>query len=136
MGEGRGGDLSNVFIKRPDSETRTFSVAGGGDNSRKLGGLRTEDVEPNGDGTVRSILRSVPGEREVVLSVDDEKLDQEWIQEASRQSGNSTVSYTHTNGSVYSHQAKPIGDMSKNDGNSTMTVTFKGTEIKQDVEGA
>ena len=127
-----GGDLGNVFIKRPDGATRKFSVATGGDNSRIMGGTYTEDVESNGDGSVRDILRARPGEREVVLDSDDTRLDQEWLLEASRQDF-STVSYTHLKGHVYTHSAKPVGDIAKNDANGTVTVTFKGTEIKQDV---
>jgi len=133
MGNGQGGDLLSVFIKRPDGQTRNFAVASGGDNSRIMGGRYTEEVEPNGDGTVRDIVRSRPGEREVVLDVDDSSGDHEWLLEASRANGFSTVSYEHMNGSVYTHKAKPTGDMAKNDSNSTVTVMFKGTELKRDV---
>ena len=59
-------------------------------------------------------------------------LDHDWLLEASRQDL-STVSYTHIGGTVYTHSAKPIGDLAKNDGNGTVTATFKGTELKQDV---
>ena len=127
-----GGDLVSVFIKRPDGATRKFTVATGGDNNRIIGGTYTEEVEGNGDGSVRDIMRSRPGEREVVLDSDDVRQDQEWLLAASRQDF-STVSYTHIKGSVYTHSAKPVGDIAKNDGNGTVTATFKGTEIKQDV---
>ena len=130
----QGGDLVSVFIMRGgDNDTRNFAVASGGDNSRILGGRHTEEVETNGDGSVRDIVRVKAGEREVVLNVDDANKDQEWILEASRAKAFSVVTYTHVNGSVYSHKAKPVGDLSKNDGNSTLSVTFKGTEIKSDV---
>lgn len=126
----QGGDLSSVFIARPDGSTRNFSVATGGDNSRINGGRYTEEVEGNGDGSVRDIVRSRPGEREVILNIDDSAGDHEWLLEASRATAFSRVTYSHLNGSVYSHFAKPMGDIAKNDGNSTATVTFKGTEIK------
>lgn len=130
---GVGGDLLSVFVAQPDGSTRNFGVATGGDNPRILGGLHTEEVESNGDGSVRPIMRARPGEREVILNVDDLIEDHEWLLAASRAAGLSTVTYTHVNGSVYTHKAKPMGDLSKNDGNSTVTVTFKGTEIKRDV---
>jgi len=126
----QGGDLVNVFIKRPDGATRTFPVATGGDNSRINGGQYTESVEGNGDGSVRAILRSRPGEREVILAIDDAQGDHEWLLDASRADDFSTVSYNHISGKTYSHKARPTGDMSKSDGNSTITVTFMGTEIK------
>jgi len=126
----QGGDLTSVFITRPDGSTRNFAVATGGDNNRILGGRFTEDVEANGDGSMRDIVRNRPGEREVVLNIDDVNGDHEWLLEASRATEFSTVTYTHVSGSVYSHRAKPMGDMAKNDSNSTATVTFKGTEIK------
>lgn len=128
----QGGDLLSVFIKRPDGSTRNYAVATGGDNNRIKGGRYTEEVEANGDGTQRDIVRNRPGEREVVLNIDDNNEDHEWLIDASRASGFSTVSYTHLSGNVYSHKAKPMGDMAKNDGNATATVTFKGTEILKD----
>jgi hypothetical protein len=128
----QGGDLTSVFIARPDGSTRKFPVASGGDNSRILGGRFTEEVEANGDGSVRDIVRNRPGEREVVLSIDDRNGDHEWLIEASRATEFSTVSYAHVGEIVYSHRAKPMGDMSKNDGNATVTVTFKGTEISKE----
>ena len=127
-----GGDLLNVFIKRPDGATRKFPVASGGDNNRILGGKYTEDVESNGDGSTRPIMASRPGEREVVLDAKDLLLDHEWLLEASRQE-HSTVSYESIKGTVYTHKASPTGDMAKNEKNGTITVTFKGTEMKQDV---
>ena len=131
---GSGGDLSTVFIKRQDGDTRSFTVVTGGDNSRILGGRYTEEVEANGDGkSVRDIIRNRPGEREVVLDVNDANLDHEWIVECSSLPGLATVSYTHLSGIVYTHQAKPTGDIAKNDGNATVTATFKGTALKQDV---
>lgn len=127
-----GGDLTRVLVKRPDGATRTFSVVSGGDNNRILGGNITEDVEANGDGSVRDIITARPGEREVVLDAKDLQLDHEWLVEASRQDF-STVSYTSIRGTVYTHKAKPTGDMARSEKNGTVTVTFKGTEIKQDV---
>ena len=128
-----GGDLLTVFIKRQDGATRQFNVATGGDNSRIIGGKYTEEVEANGNGSVRDIIRNRPGEREVVLEVDDLILDHEWLLETSKLPGFATVSYEHNNGTVYTHKAKPIGDIAKNDGNGTVTATFKGTKLKQDV---
>ena len=129
----QGGDLSTVFIKRQDGDTRSFTVVTGGDNSRIMGGRYTEDVEANGDGSMRDIMRNRPGEREVVLDVKDENLDHEWLIQCSALPGLATVSYEHNSGTVYTHQAKPTGDMAKNDGNGTLTATFKGTALKQDV---
>lgn len=127
---GTGGDIVSCFITRPDGSSRNFAVATGGDNNRINGGAYTEEVEANGDGSVRGIIRNRPGERELVLDVDDNNSDHEWLLEASADPDFSTVSYTHISNKVYSHKAKPIGDMAKNDGNSTVTATFKGTPIK------
>lgn len=129
MGGGTGGDVVNVFITRPDGSSRSFTVATGGDNPRINGGVFAEEVEANGDSSVRKILRNRPGERELILSIDDKAGDHEWMLEASADPEFSTVSYTHISGTVYSHKASPTGDMSKNDGNSTLTVTFKGSPI-------
>ena len=130
---GSGGDLISVFIKRQDNQTRNFTVATGGDNSRIMGGRYTEEQESNGDGSQRDIIRSRPGEREVELDVNDSLQDHEWLMECSRLPGNATVSYTHISGIVYTHQAKPVGDIAKNDARSIVTATFKGTRLKQDV---
>ena len=127
---GIGGDLTSVFIKRSDGKTRRFTVATGGDNPRINGGKYTETVESNGDGSVRPILRTRAGEREVTMNANDLQGDHEWLLAASRAAGESVVQYTHISGFVTSHQARPTGDMAKNDGNSTITVTFMGTEIK------
>lgn len=130
---GNGGDLISVFIKRQDNETRSFTVPTGGDNSRIMGGRYTEEQESNGDGSTRDIVRSRPGEREVELDINDQLLDHEWLMECSSLPGNATVSYTHINSIVYTHQAKPVGDISKNDARGIATVSFKGTQLKQDV---
>ena len=126
---GVGGDLISVFVKMPDGRTRNFKVATGGDNSRINGGRYAEDVEGNGDGSTRPIIRSRPGEREVVLAIDDSLGDHEFLLEASADPLESRISYTHISGIVYSHDGRPTGDMSKNDGNATATVLFKGEPI-------
>lgn len=127
---GIGGDLISVFMKRANGQTRNYKVATGGDNSRINGGKFAEEVEGNGDGSVRSIIRSRPGEREVVIEIDDSLGDHEFLLEASADPLLSRISYTHISGIVYSHDARPTGDMSKNDGNATATVLFKGEPIK------
>ena len=104
-------------------------MATGGDNSRINGGRYGEEVEGHGDGSTRPIIRSRPGEREVVLAIDDSLGDHEFLLTASADPLDSRISYTHISGIVYAHNARPVGDMAKNDGNATATVTFKGGPI-------
>ena len=115
-----GGVVVNVFIQRPDGSARTFPVAGDNDNNRITGGQFTSEVEPNGDGSMRSIIGVRPGERELTL---DTTVDgsHEWLVAASADPEFSNVTYTHSNGKLHSHRAKPTGDMSRTDTNATTT---------------
>jgi hypothetical protein len=121
-----GGSIQEVSIG-----ARVFSVAADAEGTRKLGGFESE-IKMNGDASSREILTrvawSITG---LVLSCDETRADQDFIQDCSDGIGSDKDGYfpitiTDAGGFTRRGRGKPNGEAPFNTMNSTVTVTLTG----------
>lgn len=116
-----GGSIVEVSI-----DSRIFSVASDADANRKLGGLEAE-LQANGNGTARKILTAVPWMfGPLVLDVDDDRNDQEFLQQRSNESGFVACTITLISGNTYQGDGTVSGELQYSSANGTAEVTLSG----------
>ncbi len=117
-----GGSIQEVTIKG-----RRFAVAADGEVSRKLGGFE-KTLEANGDGSSREILTRVVGKLDgIVLSIDDNAGDAEFLQEVADTIGMVACTITYVTGKVYTGSGTITGEIMTASNNTTCTVTLEFT---------
>lgn len=115
-----GGSIQEVTIKG-----RRFAVAADGEVSRKLGGFE-KTLEANGDGSSREILTRVMGKLDgIVLSIDDNAGDAEFLQEVADTIGQVACTITYVTGKVYTGAGSITGEIVTASNNTTCTVVLE-----------
>ena len=105
---------------------RSFSVDAEAAANRKLGGKNNE-VKPNGNGSARLIQKQENWSlSDVVLSIDDSRNDQEFLQESANQHGFFDVSITLSSGAVYMGKGQIIGEIVVDTMEQTASLSFAG----------
>jgi hypothetical protein len=105
---------------------RNFPVAADAEGNRKLGGFEVE-VEANGDGTARIVKTRVPWALDsIVLEVNDDRADQEFLQEIANGNSFVPISMTLASGITYQARGTIVGEVQMNTQNSTATISLKG----------
>ena len=116
-----GGSIQEVSIKG-----RTFAATADADATRKLGGFENE-VQPNGDGTTRSVKMRVPWMfGGLVLDINDARGDQEFLQEVADSDVNVDISITLASGLTYQGTGTIVGELAMNTQASTATLEVAG----------
>jgi hypothetical protein len=116
-----GGSVEGVSVAG-----REFSVATDADTQRKLGGFEN-DVEANGDGSARIIKTRVPFKLDgLVLNVDDDNGDHEFLQDLANSNRFFTLSITYVSGATYQGTAQLTGELQFSSQKTTATVGFMG----------
>lgn len=116
-----GGSISEVSL-----EGRVFSVAADADTQRKLGGFENE-IQMNGDGTSRTIKTRVGWMVSgLTLSIDDSRLDHEFLQELSDRNSDFAISVTYASGVIYSGKGQITGELQTGSQNQTGSLTLGG----------
>jgi len=117
-----GGSIESVTLNG-----RTFSVAADADSNRKIGGYENES-QANGDGSSRLIKTRVPpGLDGLVLSVDDDNGDQEFIQELADMKGFFPSTVTYASGSIWQGDLQIVGEHQYSSQNATASLSLGGT---------
>ena len=117
-----GGSIQSVTLNG-----RYFSVAADADPGRNLGGFQN-DVQTNGDGTSRLIKTRVPWSvSDLVLSIDDARGDQEFIQDLANGSDFFPITATYANQSVFQGSGQISGENPVAAQATTMGVSLMGT---------
>ncbi len=116
-----GGSIESVSLNG-----RIFSVTADADATRRLGG-KSNDIGNNGDGTGRILQTvtnwSVDG---LVLSCDDARGDQEFIQGLADSPNFFDVTLTYASGSVWSGRGIVSGEPEHSNTNATVSIGLKG----------
>jgi hypothetical protein len=116
-----GGSIESVSLNG-----RIFSVTADADATRRLGG-KSNDIGNNGDGTGRILQTvtnwSVDG---LVLSCDDARGDQEFIQGLADSPNFHVVTLTYASGSVWSGKGIITGEPEHSNINATVSIGLKG----------
>ncbi len=116
-----GGPVESVEI-----DGRYFTVAADADSNRELGG-KTNENQPNGDGTARQIKTiktwKIDG---LTLSVDDLLEDQEYLQDKSDQAGYYPITITYSSGAVFGGTGSLEDELKFSNSGATVPVTLGG----------
>lgn len=123
-----GGSIKAISIKGRD-----FPVAADADGERDLGGY-TNEVQPNGDGTVRIIkLRKAWNIGALTVSCDDGRSDQEFLQgiadgKDAGDDGLYDCTFTFVDNNTYQGRGTIVGDLKKSTKNATCEVALSGSD--------
>jgi len=116
-----GGSIESVTLAG-----REFAVAADADASRDLGGF-TKTIEPNGNGTARTVMTRKPWKIEgLTLSTDDDRADQEFLQDIADNPNDVAIAITEASGAVYQGVGSITDDLTKGTQNATTGVTLMG----------
>ena len=117
-----GGSIESVTL-----DGRNFPVAADAEVQRKLGGFENE-VLANGDGSGRLVKTRVPLSLDgLVLEVDDDRGDQEFLQGLSNRNDFFPISITYASGTTYQGVAQIVGEMQASSQSATASVNLMGT---------
>jgi hypothetical protein len=121
-----GGSIQGVTIKG-----RYFPVDKDCDASLVLGGY-TNEKKANGDGSSRNVkVRRLGGTKGLILSVDNERGDQEFLKECADALTDFDTDITLVDGVVYSGACQIEGEFEYKTMDSTCEIELKGTMEKQ-----
>ena len=116
-----GGSVESISL-----DGRTFSVTADSDVSKKFGGFENE-IQMNGDGTSRIIKTRVPLSIEgLVISVDDDRGDREFLNELSQRSDFFPFTITLASGAIYQASVQLVGEVQSSTQNSTAQIALHG----------
>lgn len=116
-----GGTVAVVTVR-----SRIMSVAGDADVNIDLGGLSNE-VQPNGDGTVRVIQTRKPWMLEgIALVVNHDRADLQFLQQIADSGEEVPVTIELASGDVYQGKGTITGDVKLSTQNATAPITLSG----------
>lgn len=116
-----GGPIQDVSI-----DGRLFSVAADADSGRKYGGFENE-IEPNGDETVRIIKSRVPWMIDgLSLAYDDNQADLEFLQAVADSAEPVDITVTYVSGVTVEASGTIVGELKGSSKNATVPVTLGG----------
>lgn len=116
-----GGSILEVTIKG-----RLFNVASDADANRDLGGYEN-DVQANGNKTSRILKTAKPWSLEnIVLEIDDDRGDQEFLQEIADGTVFVPCSVTFASQLTYSGSGIVVDPIMASSANATATIGLKG----------
>lgn len=116
-----GGSIESISI-----DGRNFPVASDAEANRKLGGFENE-VSANGDGTARIIKTRVPWSLDgVVVEIDDDRGDQEFLQGQSDANAFVPISISLASGFTYQGSGTVTGEIQASSQNATAPISLMG----------
>lgn len=105
---------------------RVFPADAAAEAQRQVGGFENE-VLSNGDSSARLIQTRMPLLIEnLVVSIDNDNNDQEFLQEAANNKGFFDFEFTLVDGNTYEALAQITGPIQYSTQNATAALTFKG----------
>jgi len=105
---------------------REFPAAADVDVQRKLGGFENE-VQPNGDGTTRTIKTRVPWSLSgAQVEIDDDRGDQEFLQDLTDRKEDFPCSATYVSGAVYQGTGQIVGENPASSQSATAAIDLMG----------
>lgn len=119
-----GGSLESLTLNG-----RIFPVAADAEANRKIGGFENE-VLANGDGTARLIKTRVPLSLDgVVVEIDDDRGDHEFIQDLSNLQDFFPVALTYASGVTWQASAQIVGETQAASKSATAPLSLMGPGI-------
>lgn len=119
-----GGSIESVSIRG-----RIFAVAADADVSQKNGGFENE-IQPNGDGTVRLIKTKVAWMLDgVQVSINHGQGDLEFLQEIADGETLEAITITYAGGTVYQGKGTITGELPASSQTATATLSLGGEGV-------
>lgn len=119
-----GGSIESITLRG-----RIYSVAADAEAQRKLGGFENE-VMANGDGSARLIKTRVPlSINGLVVSLDDNRGDQEFLQELQDLKDFFPIVITYASGKSYGASAQITGEAPGSSQSTTATINLSGPGV-------
>jgi len=116
-----GGSIQDVTIRG-----RLLPVTADADVTRNLGGFENE-IAANGDGTARIIKTRVPwGLSGLVVEIDEDRGDQQFLQEIANGTDYVAVSITFASGVTYQASGTVADTIEFSSQNATATISLMG----------
>jgi hypothetical protein len=116
------GSIESLTLK-----SRIFPVTADTEAQRKLGGFENE-VQANGDGTSRIIkTRVAPKLGEFMVSTDDARDDQEFLQDLADLKDFFPIVVTYASGISYQGRAMITGEIQTSSQSGATAITLEGT---------
>ncbi len=116
-----GGSIESITL-----DGRTFSVTADTDSGRKIGGFEN-DFQANGDGTGRLIKTRIPFMVDgLVISIDDDNSDQEFLQDLADRNGLWPLTATYASGAIWQGNGQIVGELTFSNASSAATVGLSG----------
>ncbi len=119
-----GGSIESVTL-----DGRPFPVGADIEAQVKLGGFENE-VQANGNGTVREIKTRVPSSIDgLATEVDSDRGDHEFLQELANRNDLFPVAISYANGATYQGRMAITGEIQASTQNASVTFSLMGTEL-------
>jgi hypothetical protein len=116
-----GGSIQSVSIKG-----RIFAVAADADASRKLGGSENE-VQPNGDGSARKVMKRVPWILSgLTLDINEDREDQQFLKAVAEALEWVAITATFASGVTYQGIGTVSDELTVSSETATAEVTLSG----------
>jgi methyl coenzyme M reductase subunit D len=117
------GSVQNVSVNG-----RNFPVAADADGARNLGG-RTNEVQSNGNGTVRVVQTRVPWSvGGLTLGINDDANDQKFLQDLADSGSLVPFTFELAGGQIYRGNGTISDNIEFSTQNGTASVTFMGEQ--------
>lgn len=122
----RGGDLQQILI-----DGRSFDPANEGSANVRLSGVVNENL-PTGNGKLHTnSRRKLAGFDGCAISIDNTRLDMEYLQEIWDRRIPVPVQLTYVSGVVYSGTLAGEGELNFNHGDGTVEIAMLGEKFEQ-----
>jgi hypothetical protein len=116
-----GGSIQEISI-----DGRTFPVAADADASRKLGGYENEN-QPNGDGTMRKIMKRVGWVVSgLTIQISDIRDDQAFLQSVANKLDYVPITITYPSGITYQARGTVAGELAGSSETTTAEIELSG----------
>jgi len=127
-----GGDFTEVRVAHPTLGDHVFFPKSNEGNTLDRGGFRTSDDQNmiSGDGEVIWQINQVRGSLEIVLACDvNIREDEDFLSQLASDTVPAKWTFTHKNGSVWSTNGKPVGDLQVDTNAATISCKIAGPRM-------
>lgn len=124
-----GGDITEITVNHPTLGGHVFNPKANVDSNHDLGGYASNDDANSitANGTNIAILNRKRWMFEVEVENDNQtNEDLEFAQSLSDSPEDGDWTFTHINGTVYSGNGRPVGDLQANGNSATFTLKVSG----------
>jgi hypothetical protein len=127
------GDLRSCEIVSQEFGTRSFNIKAGSDHSFEFGGAFAVDDKSliTTNGIVVKKIETQRSTFSVTFNTANSEQDIQFLKDVSSSGQISSTTWVHVNGTPYTSDCFPVGDVEYKANDGEIDVTFQGTKISQ-----